>query len=62
MLTIKDEFGKTLVQCSQNTLNDDRFILSKAARIMRRFLFEKDEVFHCDLLKESKNHQFFYHF
>ena len=59
MLTIKDEFGKTLVQCSQNTLNDDRFILSKAARIMRRFLFEKDEVFHCDLLKEKQKSSVF---
>ena len=30
------------------------FILSKAARILQSFSLAKDEVFHCDLLKEKQ--------
>ena len=45
VLTIEDEFGKALVECPQNTLKDDGFILSNDARIVWTFSFAKDEIF-----------------
>lgn len=54
VLTIKDEFGKALVECPQNTLKDNGFILSNDARIVWAFSFAKDEVFHGVLLKEKQ--------
>lgn len=51
VLTIAEELGKGLVECSQNTLKVDGFILPKATRIVRKFLFE---VFHSDLSKNKR--------
>ena len=55
VLTIEDAFLKALVECSQNTLKDDGFTLSKAAMTVRRFLFAKYEVFYGNLSKEKQN-------
>ena len=49
MLTLEEEVGKAMVECSQNTWHDEGIILSKAARIVRRYLFSKDETFDGDL-------------
>eukprot|EP00794_Sanderia_malayensis_P004251 gene4251-4816_t len=49
ILTVEEQFGKALIECSQSTLQDDGIILSKAARIVRRFLFASDESFDGDL-------------
>ena len=51
VLTIADELGKRLVECSQNTLKVDGFILPKGTRIVRKLLFE---VFHGDLSKNKR--------
>ena len=48
VITIADELGKGLVECSQNTLKVDGFILPKATRIVRKSLFE---VFHGEQAK-----------
>ena len=45
----KKMFGKAIVECSQNTWHDEGIILSKIARIERRFLFTKEETFEGDL-------------
>ena len=34
ILTIDDEFGRALSQCSQNTMKEDGIIMSKAAKIV----------------------------
>ena len=55
ILTLEEDVGKALVECSQNTWHDKGIILSKAARIVRRFLFSKEETFDGDLsIKRQK--------
>ena len=54
ILTLDYEFGRALIECSQNTLKDDGIILSKAARIVYRFMFDKNEIFDGDLSKERQ--------
>ena len=34
ILTVDDEFGRALIQCSQNTMKEDGIIISKAAKIV----------------------------
>ena len=49
IILTRDEFGR-----AQNTLKYDGIILSKAARIVRRFMFEKNEIFDGDISKERQ--------
>ena len=49
ILTLQEDVGRALVECSQNTRQDEGIILSKAARVVRRFLFSKEEIFDGDL-------------
>ena len=51
VLTIADELGKRLVECSQNTLKVDGFILPTGTRIVRTLVFE---VFLGDLSKNKR--------
>ena len=45
ILTMEEDVGRAIVECLQNTWHDKVIILSKAARIVRRFLFTKEETF-----------------
>ena len=49
ILTVDDEFGRALIQCSQNTMKEDGIIISKAAKIVRRCMFKEDEIFDGNL-------------
>ena len=42
------------MECSQDTWHDEGIILSKAAKIVRRFLFSKEETFDGDLSKQRQ--------
>ena len=44
----------TIVECSQNTWDNEGIILSKAARIVRRFLFIKEQTFEGDFSKQRQ--------
>ena len=44
LLTVEEDVGRAIVECLQNTWPDEG-ILSKAARIVPRFLFTKEETF-----------------
>ena len=54
IFTLDDEFGRALIECSQNTLKDDGNILSTTARIVRRFIFDKNEICDGDHFKERQ--------
>ena len=54
VLTLEEDVGKAVVECSQNTWHEEGIILSKAARIVRRFLFSKEETFDGDLSIKRK--------
>ena len=41
ILTVQEDIGRAIVQCSQNTRHDERITLSKASTMVRRFLFTK---------------------
>ena len=41
---MEEDFGRAIVECSQDTWHDEGIILSKAARIVRRFLFTKGDL------------------
>ena len=51
ILTVED-VGRAIVQYSQNAWHDKGRILVKAARIVRRFLFTKEETFKGNLYKQ----------
>ena len=48
------DVGRAIVECSQNTWHDEGIILLKAARIVRRFLFTKEETFEGGLSKQRQ--------
>ena len=54
ILTVEEDVVRAIVECSQNTWQDEGIILSKAARIVRRFLFTKEEIFEGDLSKQRQ--------
>ena len=54
ILTMEEDAGRAIVECSQNTWHDKAIILSKAARIVRRFLFTKEETFEGYLSKQRQ--------
>ena len=53
IFTVEEDFGRAIVECSQNTWCDEG-IITKAARIVRRFLFTKEEPFEGDLSKQRQ--------
>ena len=52
ILTVEEDVGRAIVEFSQNTWHDEGVILSKPARVVRRFLFTKEETFEGDLSKQ----------
>ena len=52
ILTVEEDVGRAIVEFSQNTWHDEGIILSKPARVVRRFLFTKEETFEGDLSKQ----------
>ena len=52
IFTVEENVGRAIVKCSQTTWHDEGIILSKAARIVRRFLFTKEEAFEGDLSEQ----------
>ena len=58
ILAVKEDVGRRIGNCSQNTWHDDGIILSKAGRIALRFLFTKEEIFEGDLSKNDKRSLF----
>ena len=49
ILTVGDEFGAALIQCSQSTVKEDDIGISKAAKIVRRCMFKEYEIFDGNL-------------
>ena len=54
ILTVEEEVDRAIVECSQNIWYDDGITLSKVAKIVRRFLFTKEETFEGDLSKQRQ--------
>ena len=54
ILTLEEDIGRALVECSQNTWHDEGIILSKAAKIVRKFLLVNEEKFDGDLSSEKQ--------
>jgi hypothetical protein len=51
---VEGDFGKALLKLSQHSLKDDGMVISKAARIVRKALFEREEIFDGDLSNERQ--------
>ena len=54
ILTVEEDVGAAIVKCSENTWHDEGIILYKAARIVRRILFTKEETFEEDLSEQRQ--------
>ena len=54
ILTVEEDVGRSIVECSQHTWHDDGTILSKAAGIVHRFLITKAETFEGDFSKQQE--------
>ena len=55
--TINDEVGRALFEACESTDDDISKLFTKVARLIRRQMFVKEEVFNGDLSKERKKNQ-----
>ena len=54
VLTVEDEVGKTLISLAQNSAKDNGFVISKAAKIIRKKMLVDDVTFDGDLSSEKQ--------
>ena len=54
VVTLDGESGRALFKASQTSTTDEGMILSKAARVIRRSMFQKQEIFDGDLSFEKQ--------
>ena len=54
LLTLGAHVGKALFDVTQNSHKDDGIVLSRAAKIIRKHMFDKEEILNGDLSKEKQ--------
>ena len=54
LLTLDAHVGKALFDVTQNSHKDDGIVLSRPAKIIRKTMFEKEEIFNGDLSREKQ--------
>ena len=54
LLTIESEMGRALFEESQSSSHDDGMIVAKAASVIRKQLFNNDEIYNGDLSRERQ--------
>ena len=54
LVTLDSEIGRALFEACQSSSHDDRMIISKAASVIRKQLFNNDEIFDGDLSRERQ--------
>ena len=54
LLTLDAHVGKALFDVTRNSHKDDGIVLSRAAKIIRKHMFDKEEIFNGDLSKENQ--------
>ena len=55
LLTLDAHVGKALFDVTQNSYKDDGIVLSRAAKIIHKHMFDKEEIFNGDLSREKQN-------
>ena len=55
LLTLDAHVGKALFDVTQNSYKDDGIVLSTAAKIIHKHMFDKEEIFNGDLSREKQN-------
>ena len=54
LLTLESEMRRALLEACQSSSYDDGMIIAKAASVIRRQLFNNDEIFNGDLSRERQ--------
>ena len=52
--TLDGQVGKTLFDATKNSHKDDDIVLSRAAKIIRKHMFDKEEIFNEDLSRDKQ--------